>query len=60
MHHEYRPKEFCVDRHLHDMLIFHQRTDFHAHPLYVNGNIILQVKSLGLLRELVRRILIWI
>lgn len=26
------------------MLVFHQKTDFHAHPLYVNGNIILQVK----------------
>ncbi|KAI7891508.1 S-adenosyl-L-methionine-dependent methyltransferase [Mucor mucedo] len=42
---ELKPKEFCVDRHLRDMLIFHQKTDFHAHPLYVNGNIILQDKA---------------
>lgn len=36
-------KEFCVDKHLYDMLVFHQKTDFHAHPLYLSGNIILQV-----------------
>ncbi|CEP12295.1 hypothetical protein [Parasitella parasitica] len=42
---ELKLKEFCIDRHLHDMLIFHQKTDFHAHPLYVSGNIILQDKA---------------
>ncbi|KAI7898382.1 S-adenosyl-L-methionine-dependent methyltransferase [Cokeromyces recurvatus] len=40
-----KPKEFCVDAHLHDMLIFHPKTDFHAHPLYVSGHIILQDKA---------------
>lgn len=40
----YRPKQFCIDRHLSDMLVFHQRTDFHDHALYKSGQIILQVK----------------
>lgn len=39
----YSLKDFCVDRHLPDMLVFHQKTDFHAHTLYMNGSIILQV-----------------
>ncbi|GAA5809103.1 hypothetical protein MFLAVUS_002507 [Mucor flavus] len=38
-------KDFCVDRHLPDMLVFHQKTDFHAHPFYLNGNMILQDKA---------------
>ncbi|KAI8875091.1 S-adenosyl-L-methionine-dependent methyltransferase, partial [Backusella circina FSU 941] len=38
-------KDFCRDKHLNDMLVFHQRTDFHDHPLYVSGNIILQDKA---------------
>ncbi|KAI9468894.1 MAG: williams-Beuren syndrome critical region protein 20 copy A [Benjaminiella poitrasii] len=42
---ELKQKEFCVDAHLNDMLIFHPKTDFHAHPLYVSGNIILQDKA---------------
>ncbi|OBZ87903.1 25S rRNA (cytosine-C(5))-methyltransferase rcm1 [Choanephora cucurbitarum] len=40
-----KPKEFCVDKHLYDMLVFHQRTDFHAHSMYTSGNIILQDKA---------------
>lgn len=34
-----------MDKHLYDMLVFHQKTDFHAHPLYTSGNIILQDKA---------------
>ncbi|KAI8078076.1 williams-Beuren syndrome critical region protein 20 copy A [Gilbertella persicaria] len=40
-----KQKEFCVDRHLYDMLVFHQKTDFHAHSMYTSGNIILQDKA---------------
>ncbi|CAO3670217.1 unnamed protein product [Rhizopus stolonifer] len=42
---ELQPKQFCVDRHLYDMLVFHQRTDFHDHALYKSGQIILQDKA---------------
>ncbi|KAI9275408.1 S-adenosyl-L-methionine-dependent methyltransferase [Sporodiniella umbellata] len=42
---ELQPKQFCVDRHLYDMLVFHQRTDFHDHTLYKSGQIILQDKA---------------
>ncbi|KAG0193894.1 hypothetical protein DFQ28_002769 [Apophysomyces sp. BC1034] len=38
-------KTFCRDRHLNDLLVFSSRTDFHAHPLYVAGDIILQDKA---------------
>ncbi|KAI8985130.1 williams-Beuren syndrome critical region protein 20 copy A [Pilobolus umbonatus] len=43
--HDLQMKEFCRDRHLPDLLIFHQRTDFHDHPFYLSGNIILQDKA---------------
>ncbi|KAG0746174.1 hypothetical protein G6F62_005583 [Rhizopus arrhizus] len=42
---ELQPKQFCIDRHLSDMLVFHQRTDFHDHALYKSGQIILQDKA---------------
>ncbi|PHZ08187.1 S-adenosyl-L-methionine-dependent methyltransferase [Rhizopus microsporus ATCC 52813] len=42
---ELKQKEFCIDQHLPDMLIFHQRTDFHDHTLYRSGHIILQDKA---------------
>ncbi|CEI91699.1 hypothetical protein RMCBS344292_05982 [Rhizopus microsporus] len=42
---ELKQKEFCIDQHLPDMLIFHQRTDFHDHSLYKSGHIILQDKA---------------
>ncbi|KAI8991385.1 S-adenosyl-L-methionine-dependent methyltransferase [Mycotypha africana] len=40
-----KTNEFCLDRHLRDMLVFHPRTDFHAHALYLSGDIILQDKA---------------
>ena len=36
-------KTFCQDPHLSDLLVFAPKTDLHNHPLYVSGDIILQV-----------------
>ncbi|XP_070538415.1 28S rRNA (cytosine-C(5))-methyltransferase-like [Ptychodera flava] len=40
-----KPKQFMVDIHLFDVLIFPPKTDLHDHVLYSNGHIILQDKA---------------
>ncbi|XP_063965571.1 28S rRNA (cytosine-C(5))-methyltransferase-like [Lytechinus pictus] len=37
--------EFAVDFHIDDVLVFASRTDFHNHPLYLDGSIILMDKA---------------
>ncbi|XP_030843202.1 probable 28S rRNA (cytosine-C(5))-methyltransferase [Strongylocentrotus purpuratus] len=37
--------EFAADLHLDDVLVFAARTDFHSHPLYLQGHIILMDKA---------------
>jgi putative methyltransferase len=40
-----RPKTYCVDTHLSELLVFPPQTDFHEHPLYTSGGLILQDKA---------------
>ncbi|KAI9593119.1 S-adenosyl-L-methionine-dependent methyltransferase [Syncephalis fuscata] len=40
-----KPKTMCRDLHLSDLLVFPTKTDLHAHPLYLSGDIILQDKA---------------
>ncbi|KAI8064524.1 S-adenosyl-L-methionine-dependent methyltransferase [Gongronella butleri] len=42
---EIEPMTFARDAHLPDLLVFHPRADFHAHPSYLAGDIILQDKA---------------
>jgi putative methyltransferase len=39
------PREFAVDIHLSDVLVFAAGTDFHDNPLYLDGRLILQDKA---------------
>ncbi|KAJ1968192.1 hypothetical protein IWQ62_001391 [Dispira parvispora] len=39
------PRSFFYDQHLSDLLVFPPKTDLHAHPLYLSGDIILQDKA---------------
>ncbi|KAJ1660471.1 hypothetical protein IWQ61_000618 [Dispira simplex] len=39
------PRSFFYDPHLSDLLVFPPKTDLHAHPLYLGGDIILQDKA---------------
>ncbi|ORX55467.1 S-adenosyl-L-methionine-dependent methyltransferase [Piromyces finnis] len=41
----FKPKTFRKDFHLNDLLVFPANTDFHDHPLYLNGTLILQDKA---------------
>ncbi|ORX86913.1 S-adenosyl-L-methionine-dependent methyltransferase [Anaeromyces robustus] len=41
----FKPKTFRKDFHLHDLLVFPSNTDFHDHPLYIDGTLILQDKA---------------
>ena len=36
--------EFTSDVHIPEVLVFCTGTDLHSHPLYINGNIVLQDK----------------
>jgi putative methyltransferase len=38
------PEEFMIDLHVPYLLIFPPKTEFHKHPAYKNGSIILQDK----------------
>ncbi|KAJ1915180.1 hypothetical protein H4219_004451 [Mycoemilia scoparia] len=40
-----KSKTFVLDSHLPDLLVFPPLTDLHDHPLYLNGDIILQDKA---------------
>jgi len=41
----FKPKTFRKDFHLKDLLVFPSNSDFHDHPLYLNGTLILQDKA---------------
>eukprot|EP01134_Creolimax_fragrantissima_P003302 CFRG3302T1 len=40
-----KPKQFFMDPHINDVLAFTPQTDFHAHPMYLDGRIIQQDKA---------------